>query len=140
MLYLADNNNVIGFYDSELGPVPSNNVELSQEDYKQLWLASSKGATISLENGKAVAKDYQGNVVDIANIKDNDSFSKPIQPPSNKDKAEILLNGWIQDKANLAKVMNKSFGPKMIAYVETIENIINGSQDEIPEQPSDIYS
>ena len=66
------------FYDSALGAVPADGIEVSQSVYDKLFLAHSLGANITIKQGAVVAVDYSGNVIDINNIPKDANYHPPV--------------------------------------------------------------
>lgn len=136
-MYAAANGKGLSFLCSEVNTIPADAILLEKDVYNALLEADGKGASLTIQNGNAVALDWKGNVIDLSTMTEKSTYGKP---PSLKEYAQEAMQN-MQQKAAMVTAMGETFGPHTRAYVQSLRAIIDGSDTtstELPTAPDDV--
>ena len=112
------------FYDSTLGTTPDDGIVVSQSDYDKLFLAHSLGASIVVKQGKVVAVDYSGNMIDINHMTKDDNFHSP---PTLATQASATLSAQKAYVSNEFLVFGLAVPEEWATYLKTLRAIADGT-------------
>lgn len=125
-MFAAKTDTGLEFLCKEINIIPPDAIALDNDTYNALLNANTRGARLAIENGKAIAFDWQGHTIDLTDIAQDANFSKPLTPPTLKDQANTAVQG-VQQQANMVTAMGETFGPQMKEYVHKLRAIIDGA-------------
>lgn len=135
-IYFGQNNNIFGFYDSELGNIPDGSIEITNDTYNKLLTARSKGAILSINNNSVIASNYDGTTIDLDNIKSSDSFIKPITLSTQAETALASARTYVYNNYG---ILNEATPDNWVTYIKALMAISNGTDTTstvLPTQPT----
>lgn len=136
-IYFGQNNNIFGFYDSELGNIPDGSIEITNDTYNKLLTARSKGAILSINNNSVIASNYDGKTIDLNNMKNSDIFIKPITLSTQADTALASARTYVYNNYG---ILNEATPDDWVTYIKALMAISNGTDTTstiLPTQPAD---
>lgn len=125
------------FYDSNISSIPTGSIELTNDQHTKLLLAQYKGATLSINNGSVVAKDYQGNIIELDKMTDSSNYAAPVQL---KEQATSALSTARTYVYNNYGILNEDTPTDWVTYLKALMAISNGTDTTstaLPTQPTD---
>lgn len=135
-IYFGQNNNIFGFYDSELGNIPDGSIEITNDTYNKLLTARSKGAILSINNNSVIASNYDGTTIDLDNMKSSDSFIKPITLSTQAETALASARTYVYNNYG---ILNEGTPDNWVTYIKALMAISNGTDTTstvLPTQPT----
>lgn len=135
-IYFGQNNNIFGFYDSELGNIPDGSIEITNDTYNKLLTARSKGAILSINNNSVIASNYDGTTIDLDNMKSSDSFIKPITLSTQAETALASARTYVYNNYG---ILNEATPDNWVTYIKALMAISNGTDTTstvLPTQPT----
>lgn len=134
-IYYGESDGVYNFHDSELGKIPDEAIEVSNQLYSQLVLARSRGASLSVSDGKVIALSHDGTVIDVENMKDDERYHAPVKL---SDKAKSCLSKARDHVYHNYGILNEPTPDEWVSYLRALMAIVNGTDTastELPQEP-----
>lgn len=136
-IYYGNNNNIYGFFDNNVGNVPDNSIEITNNIHEKLLSAQSKGAEIKISGTTVIAVDYTGKIIDLDNMKDTDRFDKPITLTTQATSALSSARTYVYNNYG---ILNEATPDDWVTYIKALMAISDGTDVTsmvLPTQPTE---
>lgn len=119
-----NSNGIFGFYDSTIMDIPSDAVAVSEDKYSSLLKAEYAGAVLSIENGSVVARDYSGELIDLASVTSSSYYGSPVPLSTQAQSALASARTYV---SNNYTMLNEATPTEWVTYLKALMAITNGT-------------